>query len=285
MILLSLLAAAAQAQPLDYAINNGRLIDPASNTDAVRSIGIRGGKIASVGAKPLAAKTVIDATGLVIAPGFIDLHSHGQDAENYAAKAMDGVTSALECEIGVADVDAWYAARAGKSLIHYGATAGHVPARMKVMGDKGSFLPADNAAHRKSTAEEVTEMSRIVERGLREGAVGVGFGIMYTPAASAAEYLALFRIAARFKVPAFVHVNYGLEGLNEAIGYAATAGCPLHIVHLNSSGGRFNTPNFLVSIADARKNGLDVTTEAYPYTAGMTDISSPIFAAGWQQRR
>ena len=68
-------------------------------------------------------------------PGFIDLHSHGQTPENYRYKAMDGVTTALELEVGVSPVSGWYTAREGKALIHYGASAGHIPARMAVMPD------------------------------------------------------------------------------------------------------------------------------------------------------
>ena len=82
--------------------------DPESNTDAVRYVGIRGNKIAAISVRPLQGRTVIDAKGLVIAPGFIDLHSHGQDDENYRYKARDGVTTALEMEVGVSPVAAWY---------------------------------------------------------------------------------------------------------------------------------------------------------------------------------
>ena len=79
------------AQTYDMAIANGRVLDPASNLDAVRHIGIRDGKIADISTTPLAALTTIDAKGLVVAPGFIDLHSHGQTPENYRFKARDGV--------------------------------------------------------------------------------------------------------------------------------------------------------------------------------------------------
>jgi N-acyl-D-aspartate/D-glutamate deacylase len=78
---------------------------------------------------------VIDAKGLVIALGFIDLHSHGQDEENYRYKARDGVTTALEMEVGVSPLVAWYARREGKAVINFGATVGHIPAKMAVMRD------------------------------------------------------------------------------------------------------------------------------------------------------
>lgn len=277
-------AASTHAQTYDIVIRNGRVIDPESKLDAVRSIGIRAGKVAVISSTALNGSQIIDARGMIVAPGFIDLHSHGQDMENYRAKAMDGVTSALECEIGVGDVAAWYNQRAGKALIHYGATAGHVPVRMQLFHDSGTFLPADKGAHQKSTAEEVTEMARSIEKGLQQGAVGVGFGLMYTPGANALEYLELFRVASRFHAPAFTHVNSGVEGLNEVIGYAASSGASLHVVHLNSSGGRRNTRHFLKIVEDSRAHGMDVTTECYPYTAGQTRIESAVYDGDWQTR-
>src|SRR5260370_20588748 len=103
------------AESYDVVIANGRVMDPESGLDAVRNVGIRSGKIAVISSGPLEGKQTIDARGLVVVPGFIDLHQHGQDAENYAVKAADGVTTALELEVGVADVDGWYGEREGKA--------------------------------------------------------------------------------------------------------------------------------------------------------------------------
>src|SRR5437016_2713981 len=108
----------------DLVIAHGRVMDPESGLDAVRNMGIRGGKIAVISTGPLEGKQTMEARGLVVAPGFIDLHQHGQDAENYAVKAADGVTTALELEVGVADVDRWYEEREGKARINYGARGG-----------------------------------------------------------------------------------------------------------------------------------------------------------------
>ena len=91
-----ILLSALQARQYDLVIRGGRVMDPESDLDAVRNLGISDGKIQTISVAPLESGTVIDAAGLVVAPGFIDLHSHGQDAENYRAKAMDGVTTALE---------------------------------------------------------------------------------------------------------------------------------------------------------------------------------------------
>src|ERR1700687_32793 len=136
LVLLSL----AQAPTYDVVLRNGRVLDPESGTDGVRNVGITGARIAALSTGPLRGTGEIDAAGLVVAPGFIDLHSHGQTPENYQYKAMDGVTTALELEVGVSPVRAWYAAREGRSLINFGASSGHVPARMAVMTDTGGVF-------------------------------------------------------------------------------------------------------------------------------------------------
>ncbi len=118
------------------------MIDPESRLEAQQNVGIRDGRIAALTASPLQGREEIDVAGLVVAPGLIDLHSHGQDDENYRYKARDGVTTALEMEVGTNDVAGWYAEREGRSIINFGVTVGHVPVRMKVFEDTGSWLPA-----------------------------------------------------------------------------------------------------------------------------------------------
>src|SRR5579863_3481906 len=172
-IVLSLMlwAGLASAQQYDVVLANGRVLNPATNLDAIRYVGIQGGKIAAVSETPLSGRTVVDAKGLVVAPGFIDLHSHGQDDENYRYKARDGVTTALELEVGVSPVKEWYAAREGKALVNFGATSGHIPARMAVMHDGGTFLPSGAAAHRVATLQEMQQIEDLINRGLDEGAL------------------------------------------------------------------------------------------------------------------
>ena len=157
---LFLLLTPLSAQQYDLVIRGGRVIDPESGLDAIRHLGISGGKIQAVSAAPLEGRAAIDATGLVVAPGFIDLHSHGQDAENYRYKAMDGVTTALELEVGVADVKAWYDKRKNQTLINYGVSVGHIPVRMRVMRDPGDFLPTGDAAHRAGTRRSRRQIGR-----------------------------------------------------------------------------------------------------------------------------
>jgi len=265
-------------------------MDPESNLDAVRNVGIRGGRIAAVSASPLDGRTVIDVKGQVITAGFIDLHSHGQTPENYAFKARDGVTTALEMEAGVSPVTQWYAAREGRSLINFGATSGHIPARMAVFHDSGGLLPRDTAATTVGTPEQQKQIVELVRQGLDEGGLGIGMGIAYVPKASREELLELFHLAAQRRTPIYVHMrNSGpvepgvIDALQEVLANAAATGAPLHIVHITSTGIR-QTPLCLRMIEGARRRGLDVTTEAYPYTAGMTDISSAIFDEGWQGR-
>jgi N-acyl-D-aspartate/D-glutamate deacylase len=276
----------------DLVISGGRVMDPESGLDAVRNVGIAAGKIAAISTDPLVGRERIEARGLVVAPGFIDLHAHGQDAENYALRAADGVTTALELEIGSADVDAFYAARAGKTLIHHGTSVGHVPVRMQVMGDPAAFLPP--ATSRASTvAADEKQLDRIlggVRAGLGRGALAVGMGIQYTGAASRWEIVQVFREAARGRAPVHVHMRHnGLKepnnstaALEEVLAAAAVTGAPLHVVHLHSTSLAF-TARHLSMIREARGRGMDLTTECYPYTAGMTDIASGVFDEGWRE--
>ncbi len=291
--LLLLAALPALGQQYDIVLNGGRLIDPASNTDAIRSIGINGTKIAEIAAHPLMGRTVIDAHGLVISPGFIDLHSHGQTSENYGFKARDGVTTALEMEVGVWPVGPWYAEREGKALVNYGATSGHLAALMAVMHDSnaGKLLPRDAAVKRAPNAEEWRQTYSDVQSGLQEGGLGIGLGIAYVPETPRPEILELFGLAAKYQRPVYVHMRNGgpvepgvVDALQEVIADAAATGASLHVVHITSMALR-QTELCLNMIAGAHKRGLDITTEAYPYTAGMTDISSAIFSPGWEERQ
>src|SRR4051812_36167332 len=206
--LLSLLfLTAASAQQYDLVLANGRVMDPASGTDAVRHIGVRAGKIAAVSSSPLRGKEVLDVKGLVVAPGFIDLHSHGQTPENYRFKARDGVTTALELEVGAHPVAAWYVQREGRALINFGASSGELPSRMAEFKDSGKLLPRDRAVESTATPEQFRDILDRVSRGLDEGALGIGMGIAYLPHESRAEVLAFFKLAAARRVPLFIHMR------------------------------------------------------------------------------
>ena len=284
-------AFAQRSAEFDIVIANGRVMDPESNLDAVRNVGIRNGKIAAISASPLHGRTMIDAKGLVVAPGFIDLHSHGQDDENYRYKARDGVTTALEMEVGVSPVAPWYAQREGKSLINFGATIGHIPAKMSVMKDTGDFLPRDNAINRRATLDEVRQVMELIKKGLDEGALGIGFGINYVPTTTREEIFDLFALSAQRGVANYVHVrdagavepNSGIAAVQEVLADAASTGASLHVVHITSMCLR-QTAICLSMIEGAARRGVDVTTEAYPYTATETRIDSAVYDEGWQEK-
>ena len=275
--------APADAGPFDLVIANGRVLDPESGLDGTRQLGLRGGTIVRISETPLDGTAILDAAGLAVAPGFVDLHVHGQDDENYRIKAMDGVTTALELEAGTEDVDGWYAARAGQSLINFGASSSHIRARAVEFHDKGVLLPSGPATHGLATPEQVDSMKARVRRGLQQGGLGVGMGIQYTPGATRWEIVEMFRVAAEAGAPVFVHVrSFGtrepgssVESMLEVLAAAAITGAPLHIVHINSMSLE-STPETLRLVEEARARGLDVTTEAYPYSAGQTYIESAL---------
>jgi N-acyl-D-aspartate/D-glutamate deacylase len=257
----------------DRVILGGHVMDPASGLDAVRNIGLSGGRIAVITTRAIQGRDTIDARGLVVAPGFIDLHAHGQTAETYRYYALDGVTTALELELGTADVAAWYREREAGELINYGVSIGHIKVRMAVMHDSGTWMPVSDGAYRAASPAQIGEIANRIEDGLKQGAICIGAGFPYTPAATRDELLAVFRVAAKTKTPIHVHIRPSIAGLNEALSLAGETGAPLHVVHINSA-GLADTPLMLQMINDARGKGRDVTTEAYPYDAGMTEIQS-----------
>src|SRR2546430_9620495 len=276
----------------DLVIANGRVMDPESGLDAIRNVGIRGGKIAAISNSGVEGKQAIEAKGHVGAPGFIDLHEHGQEPRNYEFQAHDGVTTSLELEAGTADVDQWYARAEGSSLINFGVSIGHIPVRMEVMNDPGTFLPVGDAAHREASPAQLQQIDDEIERGLRRGSLAVGMGINYTAAATHDEIVDVFRLAAKHGAPVHVHLRHaglqepttGLVGIEEVIAAAAATVAPLHLVHITSMGLK-NTPRLIAMVKGARERGLDVTTECYPYTAGSTQLESAIFDPGWQDRQ
>jgi N-acyl-D-aspartate/D-glutamate deacylase len=283
-------------------LKSGRVIDPESNLDGVRDIGIRGDTIAQISPEPLTGARTIDARGLVVAPGFIDLHEHGQSEDAYRRMALDGVTAALELEVGVPDIRRFIEARRGRTPIHFGATASHLAARLgawdvplpvSIFGPEGGIIPQSSpATNEPASPERLNQILATLRNQIEAGALGVGIGLEYSPGATRHEVIELFRLAAALGSPVFVHVRSsgriepgsGIEAVNEVIGAAAIGGAALHIVHVNSS-CMGDAPECLSMIAGARARGLDVTTEAYPYTAGMTLINSAYFDPGWRERK
>ena len=274
------------AEVYDVVILNGRVMDPESNLDSMRNVGISKGTIQAITTEPLQGNLKIDARGLIVSPGFIDIHVHllpGQDEINFSVKAADGVTTVLDLEAGTDDVDRWYAAREGKAIINYGTSANHAGARMIVMKDPGKMFPEGDAAKRGASEPEIKEIKGLIERGLDRGAIGIGVLLAYTPAATREEIFEIFRTANKFNTPCYVHIrSLGFNALQEVIEAADATRGPLHVVHINSMALR-DTPKFLQTISEARSRGLDVTTECYPYTAAATGLESALFNEGWQQ--
>jgi len=298
-------------RPFDLVLANGRVMDPASGTDAIRNVGILDGRIAAVSASPLRGKKTLDVRGLVVAPGFIDLHAHGQDRFSSRLQALDGVTTAFEFEFGVFPVAPWYAERDGKALINYGASVGHPAARVSVMhsldigslesaeATGGSAAPSQRRppprparwADDVMTPDEIQRLQGLLQQGLDEGALGIGFGLAYTPAASREEIWRAFDTAARNGVLSHVHLRSSgniepgstLGAVQEVLANAASTGASLHIAHVATTARR-QLPLVLDMIDKARNNGVDISTEVYPWEAAQTSLASAIFDEGWQQR-
>ena len=287
------LAAPSFAQTYDLVIEGGRVMDPETGVDAVRNVGIKDGKVVRIAADKLAGKRIIEAKGLVVAPGFIDLHEHGQDVASSRLKAFDGVTTGLEMEIGVPDVASFLQQKNGTSLINYGTTASHVAARAMAFGQAmHDILPQSGpSTNEPATPEQMEKIKQRLNQELDAGALGIGMGIQYAPGATRLEVIDTFRVAAARRVPVFTHVrSFGrlepgssIEAISEVIGAAAISGASLHIVHINSSCNQDGL-ECISMVAGARARGLDVTTEAYPYIAGMTLINSALFNPGWREK-
>ena len=293
LLFLGLPASLASAQQYDLVLEGGRVMDPETGLDAVRNVGIRDGRIVRISSDVLSGRRLVHASGLVVAPGFIDLHQHAQDVASQRVKALDGVTTALELEIGAPDVAQFLKEKEGHSLIHYGTSASQVAARSLEFGApqaNGDILPKSGpATNQHATPEQIEKIKQRLGEELDAGGLAVGMGIQYTPGATRSEVIDIFRLAAERRLPVYTHIRDSgriepgaIEAVSEVIGAAAITGASLHIVHLNSSCAAV-APECLSMIEGARARGLDVTTEAYPYIAGMTAINTAHFNPGWQQ--
>jgi N-acyl-D-aspartate/D-glutamate deacylase len=201
---------------------------------------------------------------------------------------MDGVTTALELEVGASPVNKWYSERESKALVNFGASAGPIPARMAVMGDTSNFVPRDAALNGTATPEQQAAILAAVQKDLDDGGLGVGLGIEMAPKMSPPEVLDLFNAVAKWRRPIFIHLRkpgaHVIESLQEVIADAAVAGVSIHVMHISGTAG-FRTPEALRMVEGARARGLDVTVEVYPYIAGSAPIESGLFDPGWQENR
>lgn len=281
----------------DIVLQGGRVIDPESQLDAVRNVAIRDGKIIKVTERALKGKETIDVSGLVVAPGFIDLHAHGQNNIANDFQARDGVTTALEMEMGVFPVRKWYRSREGKAIINYGATVSHSIARALALHettpehDLDLFRDALSPkwSGRELDAATMKKLQVLIGQGFTEGGLGIGVGLAYIPGARRDEIFRLFQIAGTHAAPVFVHARVtsvvepdSTSALQELIANAAATDAAVHLCHIGSIGG-VQVPVMLEMIDGARRNGIDVSTEVYPYTAAHTFIGAAIFQADWRR--
>lgn len=297
--------AAVTAERFDTVISGGRVVDPESNFDAVANVAIRDGIIVAISDQPMRGKRTIDARGLIVAPGFIDLHAHAQNDAGYALQARDGVTTALDQENGAFPIPPFHASREGRSRINFGAAVSQQGLRVKLktgldMGHSATLPAADAKALLLRKAEwaeapanntEVDTILRLFEAQVTAGGLGLGLTPEYVPGADRQEVFRLMQRAAALKVPVFTHVRGShhagagglLEMMQEVIANTAATGGALHICHVTSK-GLGDTSLILDVLTEAQRHGIDVSTEAYPYTAGSTRIGSALFNEGWQKR-
>ena len=294
------------AQSFDVVLQGGRVMDPETGLDAVRNVGIIDDRIVEITSEPLNGAQVIDASGLVVAPGFIDLHVHGMTNDAHRYQARDGVTTALELEGGVPFLREWLKAKEGQTIVNYGATVPHGFLRalamkryrhyrdeaLAVIEKEGVDSPElskisinlGRAGYQALTEEEIATMKDLLGEELAAGALGIGVPVGYYPGATHGEIYRVYEFAAEKDVIVFSHTRgFGMPGIQEAIANATSSGAALHIVHANSlSLGEIQVT--LDMVESAQRRGLDVTTEVYPYTAASTSLESAIFDEGWQDK-
>jgi len=262
-----------QAQDYDVVIFNGRVMDPETKYDDIANVGIKDGRIAVITKEMITGKESIDATGHVVAPGFIDIHAHGQNIGDYRMQAMQGVTTMLELESGVLPIAEWYASQAKKNLpINYGAAAGWTFARIAAFaGEQPVSTPEyfQDAQSRKdwkmniATPEQLAQILKLVAQGLDEGALGIGINAGYAPGHGQKEYVALAELAAERNVATFTHVRYAsnmepqssFQAVQELIANAAITGAHMHLCHINSTSLK-DVRSVLALLDNARRNGV-----------------------------
>jgi N-acyl-D-glutamate deacylase len=283
----------------DLVINGGRVIDPESGLDARRSLGIDSGKIVAISVTPLLGRESIDATGLIVSPGFIDLHSHAQQFAGARMQAMDGVTTALELESGSLPVDAFYDRVTSEGRpINFGVSVSWVKARQQVMDgakpvpefDEGNTLP--NWSSKLANGPQLHDIAKILSDGLDAGGLGIGFPLGYATPTGRKEYYELNQLAAQRGVPTFVHYRFqstdepdsSFEAAQEVIAVAAATGAHIHICHINSSDLR-DGKRIVAMFKAAQARGVPITVEAYPYSGAASAIGSSIFRGpNWRER-
>ncbi|MHB9146561.1 MAG: amidohydrolase family protein [Symbiobacteriia bacterium] len=267
----------------DIVIQGGRVMDPETGFDQVASVGIDGGSVTAVSAAPLRGRTEIDAAGLVVAPGFIDILSYDPNRFGIWYKISDGVTTNLGMHGLAVDAADWFRTweRIG-SPANFGGGFSWLKARAQL----------GLAANQPSTPQQVEQMSAWAEQSLKDGFMGIDLSPEYAPGMTTEEVLAAGRVAARYGVPVFFHGRYSdmeppgtnIDTLNEILDTARETGAAVDVEHINSTGGTFSMRESLATLERARADGVDVTASLYPYDFWGTYLGSARFDPGWQQR-
>ena len=275
-------------------LRGARTLDPETGLDALCDVAVDGTTIAAVavgGSAELRGDRELDLGGLVLAPGFIDLHSHCRDYPSRALQVCDGVTTALELEGGEFDIGRAYASMAAEgSPNHYGFSASWALARMAACGldvsdGLESFLRNIGATdwHRGLSERESAVMLDALRQGVADGALGIGVLLGYCQEAPGAEFLDVAHLAADERSATFTHVrelsrpDSGLLGAGEVVTAALATGAHMHLCHINSTSTR-HVDRVHALLQRGRDQGLRLTTEAYPYGAGCTGIGAGFLA-------
>jgi len=297
LVLALLLAGAAACstdaqETYDLVILSGRIMDPETGFDGVRNVGVKDGLIASITEADIAGRETIDASGHVVAPGFIDTHFHWTRPIGYKLALRDGVTTAMDLEAGVYGlrVNDWYKMHEGRSQLNYGTSSGHEFARTKVTQDlpdedllDAPYSVVKGRGAGTAWADDVLDLEKgnrmlsIIDEGLRQGAVGIASTVGYFPGATAREMFEVQRVGARYGRPTAVHLRYTpgtatteANGAQEVLANAIALGAPGMISHFNNPGWEL-VQELLVRL---RSEGHNVWGEIYPYAAGQTTINA-----------
>ncbi len=300
LTLFSLLAVShAQAADYDIVIENGRVMDPESGFDAVANVGIRDGSIATITQDAIDGDRIIDATGLVVAPGFIDLHSHIGSIPFGAKLALrDGVTTPLEMELGAYPIDLFYDLLDGKSQVNYGATASIMSIREKALNprynsrlatlvldsqikDESMFFGIQTLTD-KADAEQLKQIAEMMESELKRGALGIGNPVGYmTKGQTSQEMVEVQRLAGEYDRASFLHGRFssqqpptsGILATQEALASVGIYGGGLLVQHMHQQ-TLADTPYALQMLDFAVSQGLKVYAEIYPYNFGATIVGA-----------